>query len=265
MPSLYFDIIEPRSVAMRRGEASLYSRDVSWVSFKVAPDRIGYPRQIIWLVSEENSPIGKKCRPGSVRDGKRHRMLTDETDGFLRLRCFHGQQVEGNSEERDGISWCFEHSSSDFYQAECYEIQVTLSEADFDKIILLISAGRYPSSIYVHTEEIPFGNAPDASDREWNLSDSSFAAITGCFISTDIEPTRVLVGPKPTEAEEEAAAERESEAARQSADTANGVAALCSGLASTNALLNAALFKSSALILLVAAVLVVAVLDYLRR
>jgi hypothetical protein len=89
MVSLSFDIIEPRSVAMRRGKTSHHNRAASWVSFAVAPERGGHPEQIIWLVSAEADSVGATCHRGYVRDGKRTRALTDATEGILRLRCFH--------------------------------------------------------------------------------------------------------------------------------------------------------------------------------
>ena len=142
---------------------------------------------------------------------------------------------------------------------------MTISEADFDKIIMLLAAGKHPSSVSIYTDEITFGNAPDGSDREWNVSEVRDATIVGCFLSLAVEPPRVLVGPKMSEAETEAAAENEEAFRRQATETAGGIQALCSGLAATNALLAALRAQFAALIILSLASLAVLVLDYLRR
>ncbi len=98
------------------------------------------------------------------------------------------------------------YASADYGHAESYNIEINLNESDCNQIRSIFLSGRPPSGISIWTPDVDYGNAPDGSDKIWDIWESehtTFAKIVGFSLSFCTDIPRVGVGLRKTEDEEE--------------------------------------------------------------
>ena len=256
--SLNFEVSEPKAMGLRNGGADLSDR--SWLTFAVKPPE-GFRKQSIWLLSDV--PVNAKEGTGTgFKSGTRwKRRLTASTPGTLYLRNANPAATDTNG---SNVSWCHEFSHPEHYQEECYAIEILLPEQEFSDVRNLFAAGKSPATVSVLTSDIGYGNAPDGSDRDWDIGATPNLKISGYSIGLSVQPSRVLVGPAQTDTEVEHAAERAEEVRLAILHSREDVQLLCLTLANTNAQIATIRWQLNVLIVVFAVSLAAAVLSHLH-
>jgi hypothetical protein len=177
-----------------------------WLRFSICPPK--FPnRQDIWLV-----PKGEG-NEGTTRiefDHQTWRRLTSEIEGSLSFVTRGLAIIEQASDVPTSTIGTLFHfpalASADFGHAESYNIEINLNESDFNQIRDIFLSGKSPSGISIWTPDVEYGNAPDGSDKIWEVYESkhsTFAKIVGFSLSFSTDIPRVGVGLRKTEDEEE--------------------------------------------------------------
>ena len=60
-----------------------------------------------------------------------------------------------------------------------YGIELQLTEQEFSVVQALFAVGKHPLGGSIATPDLQYGNAPDGSDKEWDIVDCPYAKITG--------------------------------------------------------------------------------------
>lgn len=255
--SLNFDVSEPKAMRLRRGYADLPDR--SWLTFAIKPPT-GFREQIIWLLSDV--PVDAKEGTGTgFKSGNRwQRQLTANTPGTLYLHNANPAAADANG---SSITWCREVSHSEYYQEECYTVEILLPEQEFSDVRNLFASGKPPSTISVDTSDIKYGSAPGGSSREWDIETTPHLKISGYIIGMSVKPSRVLVGPAQTDIEVEPAAERAEEVRLAVLHSREDIQLLCLTLSKTNMQIAALRWQLNMLIAVFAVLLTAAIFNRL--
>jgi hypothetical protein len=205
--SLRFEITAPLGMGLSKGKAGLAeSGDLSpWLRFTICPSKFPDDRQEIWLVPKSEGNEGTQ-RFGF--DRKTSRQLTSEIEGSLSF-VTHTPAI--GEEASDGstigtLSHGPVFESAEYGHAEFYNIEINLNEKDFKHIRDIFLSGKSPSGITIWTPDVEYGNAPDGSDKIWEVWEtehSTFAKIVGFSLAFSVDIPRVGVGVKKTEDQEE--------------------------------------------------------------
>lgn len=258
---LRFNVGEARSIGFATG-TEIFLPESPWMSFSLVP--ADYPsKQIIWMRSDDpkNSGTGKETK--LERDGKWLWQLTKKTPGTLFLRSVKlGASVKGDG---SNLSWSPETSGSDYFFEESFGVDLLVPEGDFVDIRALMAAGKPPTKIVVYTPDVASGDAPDGSDKHWQVDTMSFAKITAFSIEMSVASPMVLIGPAQSENEIEEASQRTEEARLAILHSREDIQLLCFGQATTNALLGMIRWQLNAVLTMSAVSLVIVVLGYLHR
>ena len=132
------------------------------------------------------------------------------------------------------------YSSADFGQGESYEIEINITDNDFNQIRDIFPSGKPPSGISVWTPNIEYGNAPDGRDKVWEVetdTHGTVAKIVGFSLGFSTDIPRVGVGLKKTENEEENEREETAKLKEAILHSREDIQLLCFGQAAMNATL----------------------------
>ncbi len=256
--SLAFDISEPKTMGLRRGDADL--PDSSWLTFAIKPPT-GFREQSIWLLSDIPADAQERTGTGFKSGTRWKRRLTANTPGTLYLRSTYPAIADANG---SNVAWCHEFSHPEHYQEESYVIEIFLPKQEFADIRDLFASGKPPSTVSVLTSEIGYGNAPDGSDRDWDIGTIPHLKVCGYSIGMSVEPQRVLVGSAQTDIEVEHAAERAEEVRSAILHSREDIQLLCLTLTNTNMQITKLRWQISILIVVSAVSLTAAILSYLH-
>lgn len=256
--SLSFDVTEPRAMGLRRGDADLPDR--SWLTFAIKPST-GFRKQSIWLLSDVPADAKEGTGTGFKSGTRWKRQLTESTSGTLYLHNANPALADANS---SNVMWCHEFSHPEHYQEECYTIEIVLPEQEFADVRSLFASGKSPSTVSVLTSDIRYGNAPDGSDRDWDIGTTPDLKVSGYSIGMSVQPSRVLVGPAQTDIEVERAAERAEEVRLAILHSREDVQLLCLTLANTNTQISTLRLQLKVLIIIFAVSLAAAILGHLH-
>jgi hypothetical protein len=202
---LTFSVGDLQSLGIHRGNNGFDTRNRSWMTFSITvPSRFSSD-QSIWLLSDEAEDNKADAKPGYISSKrKRHRQLTAAARGTFHLRS----QIEpGPDGDPDTLAWNNEFPGTEFYHEECYILNLSLPEREFNDIRTLLASGKPPSTVTVYTSDVSFGSSPNGNDREWDIEENRFLAILGYSIEMSVATQRVMVDAKRTDLENEAAAE----------------------------------------------------------
>lgn len=256
--SLNFDVSEPKTMGLRRGDADL--PDHSWLAFAIKPPT-GFREQSIWLLSDVPEDAKEGTGTGFKSGTRWKRRLTANTPGTLYLRNANSAAADANG---SNVAWCHEFSHPEHYQEESYSIEIFLPEQEFADVRNLFAIGKPPSIVSVLTSDIDYGNAPDGSDRDWDIGATPHLKVSGYSIGMSVEPSRVLVGPAQTDIEVEHAAERSEEVRLAILHSREDIQLLCLTLANTNTQIAKLRWQFNVLIVVAAASLTAAILSHLH-
>jgi hypothetical protein len=238
--SLDFEITAPLAMGLSKGKG--WGRDESehlspWLRFTVCPSK--FPdRQEIWLVPRSEGNEGTK-RLGF--DRKTSRQLTSEIKGSLSFVTRGLAIIEDASDTPSSTIGTLSHGpayeSADYGHAEFYHIEINLNESDFNQIRDIFLSGKPPSGISIWTPDVEYGNAPDGSDKIWEVWESghsTFAKIVGFSLSFSTDIPRVGVGLRKTEDEEENEREETAKIKEAILHSREDIQLLCYGQAALN-------------------------------
>lgn len=240
---LEFEITAPLSMGLSLGElgnshdssASLSSS----LKFTIIP--VQYPRrQDIWLAPKGGE---EDARQRIKSNRKTWRLLTPEIEGSLSFVTRSLGMIDASTESTSTIG-TLSHGQAlldpSYGHGEFYEIEISITDGDFDQIRGIFLNGKPPSRISIWTPDIEYGIAPDGSDKIWEVetdTHGTVAKIIGFSLGFSTDIPRVGVGPRKTENEEENEQEQTRNLKEDILRCREGIQALCYGQANINAAL----------------------------
>ncbi len=158
------------------------------------------------------------------------------------------------------------HASADYGHAESYKIEINLNESDFNQIRNIFLSGKPPLGISIWTPDVEYGNAPDGSDKIWEICESersTFARIIGFSLSFSTDIPRVGVGLRKTEDEEEDEREEMTKIKEAILHSREDIQLLCYGQSTLNSSLSG-LRKQISIVIAVAIVIAIITVLHFR-
>jgi hypothetical protein len=149
------------------------------------------------------------------------------------------------------------YSGADYGHGEFYNIEINLTEKDFNQLRDIFLSGKPPSAISIWTPDIEYGNAPDGSDKIWEALGTTYgtdAKIVGFSLGFSTDIPRVGVGLKKTETEEESEREETAKIKEAILHSREDIQLLCYGQATMNS--SVAGFRKQIDILIAVAVII---------
>ncbi len=256
---LEFEITAPLGMGLSKGETGLReSADISlWLRFSVCPSELPSQQHIYLAPREEERDDVTRTRC----DPKKWRRLTTEIEGSLRFNVRQVVDPESGEVTKPPIGTLYhapEYTGSCYGHAEFYYIEINLLEDEFRKIWNAFLTGKRPTAITIWTPDVEYGDAPDGSDKVWEVWDvhGTDATIVGFSLELSTDIPRVNLGPRKSEKQEENDLEETAKVKQAILHSREDIQLLCSGQAASNSSV-AGLRKQINILLAVAIVIAV--------
>jgi hypothetical protein len=235
---LEFDVTAPLSMGLAQGKRDFHESDGLSPSLRFTVRPVQFPRrQTIWLAPKGGE---RDARQRAQFDAKTWRRLTPEIEGSLSFVTRGLGMVNASKEPTTTIGTLSHgqaYSSAEYGHGEFYEIEINITDSDFNQIRDIFLSGKSPSGISIWSPDIEYGNAPDGSDKVWEIetdSHGTVAKIVGFSLGFSTDIPRVDVGLKKTEGEEENEREETAKLKQAILHSREDIQLLCFGQAALN-------------------------------